>query len=340
MQPTFNTPTTMSTLTSYGSLDVNQVRIHAEPTQDNHAATRLYVNTVRDGILGDGVSGALDTLKELGDYLQDGSVSSGLVSQLTSVQTQVTAEVVRASAVEGGLRADLTAERGARIDAVAYVSARLDGETQSRNAGVTEIRGQLTYLGARIDGEAQSLTNGLAEVQGSLTYIGARVGTLTTDQVAEVQRATAVEANLQVQVTNASNMINTELMDRMQAVAAVQGAVDSLAGQYTASESAHSATESALGTAVHDERERAIGVEQSLLNDIASAAQGVNNRTDGLLAGKLNTTGGILQGDLNVTGQLYIGPNWKVVAVGASLEFQYSPDGGESWSTGIPFISV
>ena len=77
-----------------------------------------------------------------------------------------------------------------------------------------------------------------------------------------------------------------------------------------------------------------MGSEQSSLNEIGATAQAL-----GLLAGKLNTTGGILQGDLNVTGQLYIGPSWKKVTVGTSLEFQFSPD-EESWSTGIPFISV
>ena len=105
------TDPTMSSMTTYGSMDVSQVRLHAEPTQDNHAATRLYVDTaaetVRTGILGIGVSGALDTLKELGDYLQDGTVASGLVSQLASVQSQISAEVSRASGAEGALHADL-----------------------------------------------------------------------------------------------------------------------------------------------------------------------------------------------------------------------------------------
>ena len=88
---------TMSTLTSYRSLDVNQVRIHAEPTQDTHAATRLYVDTaaaaVRNSIV-DGAGPALDTLKEIEVFLQgDGSNMSGsLIHTMTQLQGQVTAE--------------------------------------------------------------------------------------------------------------------------------------------------------------------------------------------------------------------------------------------------------
>ena len=56
-------PPTMSA-PSYGSMDVNSIRIHGPITQDNQGATKQYVDTatlaVRDGILGDGVSGALD----------------------------------------------------------------------------------------------------------------------------------------------------------------------------------------------------------------------------------------------------------------------------------------
>ena len=61
------TDPTMSSMTTYGSMDVSSVRVHGPITQDNHATTKLYVDqaaaAVRDRILGVGVSDALDTLK-------------------------------------------------------------------------------------------------------------------------------------------------------------------------------------------------------------------------------------------------------------------------------------
>ena len=50
-------------------MDVSSVRVRGPITQDNHATTKLYVDqaalAVRNGILGDGICGVFDTLKEL-----------------------------------------------------------------------------------------------------------------------------------------------------------------------------------------------------------------------------------------------------------------------------------
>ena len=49
------TEPTMSSMTTYGSMDVSSVRVHGPITQDNHATTKLYVDqsaaAVRDGIV-------------------------------------------------------------------------------------------------------------------------------------------------------------------------------------------------------------------------------------------------------------------------------------------------
>ena len=248
---------TVSTLTSYASMDVSQVRLHAEPTQDNHAATRLYVDTaaetVRTGILGIGVSGALDTLKELGDYLQDGTVASGLVSQLASVQSQISAEVSRASGAEGALHADLAYETGIRNSQVQNLQTVLNYETQAREANVVSINAKTQFL-----------------------------------------------------------------EDRMV----------TLTGQHEYQETRHDA-----------EYQRATAAESALSANLASSVVEINTRVDTELALKLDKTGGALSGNLAVSGMVYIGPNWRIVAVGQSLEFQFSAD-QESWSCGIPFISV
>ena len=76
-------------------MDVNAVRIHGPVTQANHATSREYIDlagaAVRDGILGEGVRGALDTLKEIGDYLRDGSMAlaSSRLCRLNSAPTSV-----------------------------------------------------------------------------------------------------------------------------------------------------------------------------------------------------------------------------------------------------------
>ena len=90
------TEPTVSSMQAYASMDVNSVRIHSPTTAtmaDNNAATKLYVNqaaaVVRDGIVGEGVSGALDTLKEIEVFWTgEPNMSAGLVNQLSSVQSR------------------------------------------------------------------------------------------------------------------------------------------------------------------------------------------------------------------------------------------------------------
>ena len=85
---------------------------------------------------------------------------------------------------------------------------------------------------------------------------------------------------------------------------------------------------------------RATASESSLQGQLAQSVVEVNTRVDTELFLKLDKTGGQVSCGLNITGQVYIGPHWKIVAQGTSLVFMYHADGGESFSTGIPFISV
>ena len=85
---------------------------------------------------------------------------------------------------------------------------------------------------------------------------------------------------------------------------------------------------------------RATVAEQTLAQNLAQSAVQASAYVDAGLALKLDKSGGMVSGDLNVTGQVYIGPHWKIQAQGTSLVFLYSPDGGENFTVGIPFISV
>ena len=253
------TEPTMSSMTTYGSMDVSSVRVHGPITQDNHATTKLYVDqsaaAVRDGIV-NGAGPLLDTLKEIESYLVgEPSVSGGLISQISSVQSQLDGEIARSLSTDQNVYDLLQEERDTRILAVADVSSRLDAEVTARATAVTDINGQTTYLQER---------------------------------------------------------------------------VNTLSSQHAGQEQRHD-----------DEYKRATAAESALQGQLASSVVEVNARTDGLLAGKFDKSGGVVSGDVNITdgGLLYIGPNWRIQAVGQSLEFQFSPD-QETWSTGIPFISV
>ena len=251
----------MSSMTTYGSMDVSSVRVHGPITQDNHATTKLYVDqaasAVRDSIVS-GAGPALDTLKEIESFLQGDAtnVSAGLVNQLSTLQAQVSAEVSRASTAEGMLQSDLANEQAIRSAAIVSLQAGLAYETESRGFNVTALQESVAYLESRAN-----------TLSGQHTFTNGRIDD-------EIKRSTDAESALQTQ--------------------------------------------------------------------LATSVVQVNARTDGLLDAKLDKAGGVVTGDLNITngGLLYIGPSWRLAAVGASLEFQYSGDQGESWNVGIPFISA
>ena len=82
-----------------------------------------------------------------------------------------------------------------------------------------------------------------------------------------------------------------------------------------------------------------LAADQTLAQNLATSVVEASAYDAGLSL-KLDKSGGMVSGDLNVTGQVYIGPHWKIQAQGISLVFLYSPDGGENFTVGIPFISV
>jgi hypothetical protein len=62
------------------------------PTDDKHATTKKYVDDEITKLTGtEGLDAALDTLKEIGDYLTDNAVADGVVQQLAAKQDNLTA---------------------------------------------------------------------------------------------------------------------------------------------------------------------------------------------------------------------------------------------------------
>ena len=70
---------------------VGDVTLVNEPTDDKHATTKKYVDDEITKLTGtEGLDAALDTLKEIGDYLTDNTVADGVVQQLATKQNNLT----------------------------------------------------------------------------------------------------------------------------------------------------------------------------------------------------------------------------------------------------------
>ena len=98
---------TLDSLTSVGTTEVDtvfkgpidateglkgNVTLVDEPTNDKHATTKKYVDDQITTLTGtETLNEALDTLKEIGDYLTDNTVVDGVVQQLAAKQNNLTA---------------------------------------------------------------------------------------------------------------------------------------------------------------------------------------------------------------------------------------------------------
>ena len=181
---------------------------------------------------------------------------------------------------------------------------------------------------------SSGLVNQLADISSRLTL--------------EEQRASSAEGVLRFDLDNQAAIssaaitsltagLNYEVTTRETNVADINAGLTYVGNRVETLSSQHAYQEDRINTEV----DRAMAAESALQTQLATSVVEVNARTDGLLDAKLDKVGGVISGDLNLTGGLlYIGASWRIAAVGASLEFQYSGDQGESWNAGIPFISA
>lgn len=114
------------------------------------AATLSSANTYTDGKITDLVNGApavLDTLKELADALgSDPNFATTVASQIAGVQTNLTAEIARATAAETALQGEIDAEETRALAAEGVLAADIAAEEARALAAEAFIQGQIDVL--------------------------------------------------------------------------------------------------------------------------------------------------------------------------------------------------
>ena len=136
----------MSGLTSYATLKVKQLEVVDDPLNPRQVASKYYVDNIKKELLGDGeVLAHLDSIKELGDFLDKEGTAGGIVQQLSSLGLQITAVGSEASTNLSGAISGLTTTVTSQISGVqnnvsalqtAASSIRSDYDT-SQSANVT-----------------------------------------------------------------------------------------------------------------------------------------------------------------------------------------------------------
>jgi hypothetical protein len=161
---------------------------------DFDAVTKAYVDSKVEQAktdLTDGASAALDTFKELEDYLTSSGTAGGLVEQISALSSQISAEASRAGTAEGGLDSRVSA---------------LENDTTSAN-GISGVQTELdaTQQGAGLDLDGSYVADSARNYISGATSLKSADALLDSAVKAEVDRASVAEQGLASSLATAAN---------------------------------------------------------------------------------------------------------------------------------------
>lgn len=178
--------------------------------------------------LTDGASEALNTFKELEEYLEGSDTASGLVDQISALSAQITAEANRAGTAEGGLATRVSA---------------LENDTSSAT-GISGVQSELdaTQQGAGLDLDGSYVADAARNYISDATSLKSADALLDSALKTETDRAEGIEGGLATRIatleadpsTGASVTAVQNELDTTQ-----QGAGLGLDGTYTSNASSN-----------------------------------------------------------------------------------------------------
>lgn len=168
----------------------------------------------------DGADGALDTLKELADALNnDPNFATNLTNKLIEIRDALTAEVNRAKAAEAALQEGLN-----EVDA--KIEKALQGLTDTIDKTIKDIKDSVKALEQKVDKNTESISNVKVEVAGQLADFKVEVH---KEIDLEKERAITAENALQREIDslkNGSSNDKAELEQKIQQEATERARVD------------------------------------------------------------------------------------------------------------------
>lgn len=168
----------------------------------------------------DGADGALDTLKELADALNnDPNFATNLTNKLIEIRDALTAEVNRAKAAEAALQEGLN-----EVDA--KIEKALQGLTDTIDKTIKDIKDSVKVLEQKVDKNTESISNVKVEVAGQLADFKVEVH---KEIDLEKERAITAENALQREIDslkNGSSNDKAELEQKIQQEATERARAD------------------------------------------------------------------------------------------------------------------
>jgi len=154
-------------MTSYASIEVDQLTLHGSTFTENHAVPKYYVDNAVQGAASridamlEGSAPAFDTLIEIKNSMDSGASDLGtaLTARVGELSGAIQAEVDAARAYEGDLRGEIQSEAGTRSDQYGELKSAADQEMLDREADVQGVRDALSFESSRAEDRETDLQN-------------------------------------------------------------------------------------------------------------------------------------------------------------------------------------
>ena len=197
----------MSSETDYIKLVVSSVELQSDAYESNYAVPKSYVDDVKSSIMGGLTTQALDTIKELAEYMADSTVAGGLVSQISTLTTSIEDEAKRATAAEADLDSRISGVETAGEQAVADEQSRallaesaLEIKIQSESDRASLAEGQLdtraTILSSALEEEKTRATSAETDLDSRISSVETAAETAVASERSRAEAAEALKADL------------------------------------------------------------------------------------------------------------------------------------------------
>lgn len=269
----------MSATLNFGSEQLSSMELYSLQLQkavadftDFDSVTKAYVD---DKVLQakqeltDGASSALDTFRELEDYLTTSGVAGGLVEQIAALSASIASEIARAEGAESSLQASLEDEVSRATGVENALQSEVDTtqvalgtnavgqyqQSQASNyiASATSFKSADELLDAQIKVNELAVVAEEERAAAAETALQASINTLSTQQSGD---NSTVEASLTAEIVRATdreNQIQGEVADEIKRATAAEATIQTALDAQTTKQASDKATADADRTRLQEE---------------------------------------------------------------------------------------
>ena len=276
------------------SLQVTKIHLSAPVVDDTQAATKLYVDTakgqsdayavqvsnqVKSDIMGGIPATDLDTIKELADYLSNGSISGSIVQQMSALSTSVSTEASRASAAESALASSVSAEQSRASSAESGLASQISGQASKQSADLSNTSGLIAdgvtarLALAGVVAQNKSDINSSLSIEhnralaAELKIVSDANAKFTTEQTRVNSALSAEEVNRSTTVAALAQTVETNRIYAYDHSTSLENSMQAVEGDIQALQEKQSEDNTSVSDAVGAEASRAIAAELQIVTD-------------------------------------------------------------------------